>query len=441
MSSKVFVLNWQGKPLMPTTPRKARVLLNTDKAMIVRYDPFFTIQLKFGSSGYRQPIKLGPDPGHGKIGVVAITPKTAVLEGELALLEGLSERLKERAMYRRQRRQRLRFRAPRFDNRRKPEGWLAPSIQHKYDSHCRLIERIQQILPLTDITIEVANFDIQKIKNPQIQGVDYQHGEQYDSWNVREYVLHRDTHSCQNPDCKNPTDSPILQVHHLGYWQGDRTDRPANLITLCIECHTPANHHEHGFLYGWQPQVRSFKPETFMTTIRWRLVNAFDSHATYGYLTKRNRKQLDLPKTHVNDAFVIAGGQRQQRTDPLLLEQNRRNNRSLEKFYDAKYIDTRTGRPASGQVLFNGRRTRNKQLNEPNLHHYRGYKLMKGRVAVRTQHYPYQPHDLVMYHSKRLKVKGVQNYGAYVKLEGLAKPVKTSLVSPLRRRKGICRMV
>ncbi|MFX1534271.1 MAG: RNA-guided endonuclease IscB [Promethearchaeota archaeon] len=438
MTQKVFVLNRHGKPLMPTTPRKARLLLQAGKARIVKHDPFFTIQLGFGSSGYCQSIKLGIDAGYQTIGYSAITKKEELLCGELKLLEGMSKRLTDKRMYRRTRRNRKRYRPPRFNNRRRPEGWLAPSIQHKHDSYLRLVKLIEFVLPITAKTLEVASFNIQKIKNPTISGAEYQQGEQYGYYNVREYVLHRDNYECQNPNCQNRTKQKILQTHHLGYWQDDMADRPGNLITLCTQCHVPKNHDKKGFLYGWQPKLRAFKGETFMTTVRKRLVNTLHCATTYGYMTKHQRNALDLPKSHANDAFVIAGGTTQKRTPSACLEQIRRNNRSLQKFYDAQYLDTRTGKQASGQDLFSGRRTRNKHLNEANLHVYRGRKFRKGRVSTRRKRYPYQPKDIVSYQGKPYRVKGMQNYGQYVKLDGLSRPVKLALISPVRWRKGVC---
>lgn len=436
---RIYVRNKSGKPLMPTTPRKARLLLQHGKAKIVAYEPF-TIQLAYGSSGYKQLINLGIDSGYETIGFSAITETQELISGELTLLKGHSERLKQRKMYRRTRRNRKRYRKPRFENRRrtKKEGWLAPSIQHKLDSHLRWVDRLKAILPISQTTIEVANFDIQQIKNPTISGEEYQQGAQQDFWNLREYVLHRDNHECQNPACTNKANQKKLQVHHIGYWNHDRTDRPANVITLCTKCHTPRNHEEDGFLHGWQPTVKAFKPETFMSTVRWRLINALQCDYTYGYVTKGKRIELKLPKTHYHDAFVIAGGTTQRRAEPLFLDQIRRNDRSLQKFYDAKYLDRRTGEKVTGQVLNNGRRTRNKNLNTENLRQYRGKKVSKGRVSIRRKRYPYQPKDLIQYQKQSYLVKGMQNYGAYVKLTELPKPVKTALVSPVKFRKGIC---
>jgi hypothetical protein len=434
----VYVISKEGKPLMPTKRHgKIRILLKNSQAKVVKRNPF-TIKLLYDTTNYIQPVTLGIDSGYTYIGFSATTEKEELISGECTLLKGQSERLKEKSMYRKQRRSRLRYRAPRFDNRAIPKGWLAPSIQHKYESHLRFIAYLQSILPISKIIIEVANFDVQKIKNPKIEGKEYQEGEQKDFWNLREYILHRDDHKCQNPDCNNKSKDKVLEVHHIGFWKKDRTDRPSNLISLCNKCHNPRNHKESGFLWGWKPKLKSFKEATFMSVVRWRLVNSLNCEHTYGFDTKSKRIALGLEKTHYNDAFCIADGSAQTRVKPIYFEQIRRNNRSLEKFYDAKYVDSRTGEKVSGQDLNSGRTTRNKNLNSENLHKYRKQKLSKGQRRIRTQRYFYQPKDLVKYDGKVFVVKGIQNKGAYIKLENLAKPVKTSLVAPYEFRKGIC---
>ncbi len=284
----------------------------------------------------------------------------------------------------------------------------------------------------------MASFDIQRLKDPTIEGAGYQQGEQAGFWNLREYILHRDEHSCQHPACANRAKEKVLQVHHLGYWRGDDSDRPANLITLCTRCHTPENHLPGSVLWGWQPRLKSFRPETFMSMVRWRLVEVVGAEATYGYVTKSRRIELELPKSHANDAFVIAGGSIQARAEPLLLEQVRRNRRALQIWYDAKYIDTRTGEVVKAQGLGNGRRTRNRNLNGENLRRYRGPNVSQGRRSIRRQRYCYQPGDLVRYAGQVCCVQGMQNQGCYIKLARLPKPIAIDKVQPLRWRKGIC---
>lgn len=438
---KVLVINFHGQPLMPTTPKKARLLLQSKKATIVGRNPF-TIQLIYGSSGYKQEITLGIDAGYQHIGFSAITESHELIGGELQLLDGVSERLTERSKYRRQRRNRLRHRAPRFENRIRSSGWLAPSIQHKLDAHLKIVERIKSRLPVTKIIVETANFDIQKIKNPEIEGKQYQKGEQLGYYNLTCYIRHRDGYKCQNSNCKGK--SEVLQIHHIGYWftKPDRSNRPGNLITLCEKCHTPANHEKGKFLFGWEPKVKSFKAETFMCTIYQKVLDILDAEQAYGYETKYNREKLELLKSHNNDAFVIAGGTNQVRVKPLILEQIRRNKRSLEQFYDAKYIDKRTGNKVSGGVLFSGRRTRNKNLNGENLRIYRGEKISQGQRRIKKQRYPYNPNDYIEFEGKTYRVIGMQNHGYGVKIANYPgvtnKVVPVSKVKPIKRRAGIC---
>lgn len=437
----VYVISKSGKTLMPTHPAKARKLLKQRKAIVKQMKPF-TIQLTYETTEYVQAVTLGIDSGYLHLGFSAATEQKELIAGEVYQLQGMKDRLKERSDYRRLRRGRLRYRKPRFDNRKasKQKGWLAPSIQHKLDTHIRLIEQMKQIIPITKIVIEVANFDIQKMKNPDIQGTEYQQGEQLGFWNVREYVLHRDHHTCQNPNCTNKSKSLILEVHHIVYRDNGGTDAPSNLITLCSKCHTPANHKKGKFLCDWQtnkPKLNSFKEATFMSMVRWHLVNEIEATYTYGYITKHKRIAQDLEKSHANDAFIIAGGTNQERTTPIHYEQVRHNNRSLEKFYDAKMIDTRTGEKVSGQDLSSGRRTRNKNHNSENSRQFRGEKIQKGRRRIRSRRYPYQPNDLVRFEGKIVRVIGTMNKGKSVKLANKKNPSPDKLI-PYKFNKGLC---
>ena len=444
---RVYVINQRKEPLMPTTSQKARKLLKEGKAKVIETKPF-TIKLLIPTGETKQEITLGIDSGYNNVGFSAITNKEELIVGELKLLQGMKERLLERQSYRRIRRQRLRYRKPRWNNRTKlkPQGWLAPSLQHKLDSHIKFIDYLYSILPITKCIVEVANFDIQKIKNPDIQGVEYQQGEMLGFWNLREYVLHRDNHQCQNPNCKNKDKEKILEVHHIKYKYLGGQDNPNNLITLCSKCHTSPNHKEGKFLWEWCQEgkkVKGFKDATFMSMIRWYLINQLkEKHnnikVTYGYITKSHRIENNIEKSHYNDAFCISKGINQIRSDKIYeVKQSRRNNRSLEKFYDAKYIDIRTGEKVSGGDLNNGRRTRNKNLNSENLHKYRGQKISKGQRRIRKGKYFYQPNDLVKYEGEIYTVKGTQNCGKYIALKEIKKVPKVELLTPYKFQTGI----
>ena len=185
----VYILNCHGQPLMPCQPRKARLLLKTGKAKVVKMVPF-TLQLLYGSSGFKQEVSLGIDAGTQHIGISATTERAVLFEAEVKPRTDIQEGLSTRRQFRRVRRNRkTRYRQARFLNRKKPEGWLAPSVQHKVDAHLKAIRLVHKLLPISSTTLEVAQFDLQKIKNPDITGVEYQQGPQLGFWNVREYVL------------------------------------------------------------------------------------------------------------------------------------------------------------------------------------------------------------------------------------------------------------
>ena len=445
----VYVKSKDGKALMPTSNAKARKLLKRKKAKVVSLRPF-VIKLTYKTkTEYTQKLHLGVDSGYSNIGFSVIDAKQEYIAGEVKLLEGMKKRLSEKSSYRKIRRSRLRYRKPRFNNRvkSKKKGWLAPSLKHKLDTHIKFIDELKGMLPIEKITIEVANFDIQKMKNPSISGKEYQEGDMLGFWNVREFVLHRDGHKCQNPNCKcKDNKKQILKVHHIVYRSKGGTDRPENLITLCSKCHTPANHKEGKFLYDWcmnGKEVRDFKDATFMNIVRWYLVDELKSKydnvfITYGYITKNHRIKNGIEKSHLNDAFAIAKGTNQTRTkDKFLVIQDRLKNRSLEKFYDSKIIDTRTNEKVSGTDLNCGRSTRNKNLNTENLRKYRGAKISKGQRRIRKQKYFYQPNDLVKYNGKVYTVKGTQNEGKYIALKEIKKVPKVELLTPYIFKKGL----
>jgi N6-L-threonylcarbamoyladenine synthase len=170
----VYVLHQNGQPLMPTENHaKVRVLLKQGKAKVVNRCPF-TIQLLYSSTHYTQKVTLGVDSGSKHIGLSATTENKVLFEADVELRNDIVNLLSTRRELRCSRRNRkTRYRKPRFNNRRRKEGWLAPSVRHKVDSHITMIAKVHKILPISEIIVEVASFDIQKIKNPSISGTDY----------------------------------------------------------------------------------------------------------------------------------------------------------------------------------------------------------------------------------------------------------------------------
>ncbi|MCL4496367.1 MAG: RNA-guided endonuclease IscB [Firmicutes bacterium] len=328
----VYVLNQHSEPLMPCSPRKARVLLKQNKAKVVNRTPF-TIQLLYGSSGYKQEISLGVDAGTKHIGLSATTHNRVLYEAEVLLRTDIQDLFATRREFRRARRHRkTRYRQPRFDNRRRKGGWLPPSIQNKVDAHLKVIGQVAKILPITRITVEVAQFDTQLLKNPEISGVAYQQGAQMGFWNVREYVLYRDHHTCQW--CQGKSGDKILNVHHR---ESRKTggDAPDNLVTLCETCHHKI--HREGLEDRVQRKTASLRDATQMTVLRWFVYHGIKAEypqakLTYGYITKNTRIQHKLEKSHMADARCISGHPDAALSEQTyLIKQVRGQNRQLHK--------------------------------------------------------------------------------------------------------------
>lgn len=305
----VYVLNNEGKPLMPCKEAKARKILKQNKAKIYKREPF-TIQLLFECENQTQDIILGVDAGSKHIGLSATTEKKELYTADVELRNDIVDLLSTRRQNRRTRRNRLRYREPRFDNRvhSKNKGWLAPSIEHKIQTHFKVVEDVHKILPITKIIVETASFDIQKIQNPDIHNEEYQHGEQLGFWNVREYVLFRDNHTCQC--CKGKSKDKILNVHHIES-RKIGGNSPDNLITLCETCHK-GYHNGTVKLPKTIKRGVSFRDATFMGIMRWsfydRLKEIYPNvFMTYGYITKNTRIKHNLPKEHYVDARCISG--------------------------------------------------------------------------------------------------------------------------------------
>jgi len=322
---------------------------------------------------------LGMDTGFETVGVSVVSEKKEVFSAEIQLRKDVSDKMTERRMYRRNRRNRLWHRKPRFLNRKKTQV-LAPSVKQKVDSHLRIIELMKSRLPITKVIVETGTFDPHKLKKPDVKGKAYQQGEQYGYENVKAYVLARDQHQCQagKKGCK-----PVLNVHHIKFKSQGGSDNPDNLMTLCEK------HHEQlhaGKLKLNVKKHKSLKSATLMNIIRSQLLKTMQSAVeTFGYITKAKRQEQNLEKTHTTDAFIIAGGLKKQRFQTFKFFFKRKNNRSLQK---------------------------NRKGFAP---------------SIRKQRYSIQPHDLVVWQGKQYKAIGIQNKGTYLKMTDGVKTVVKSV--------------
>ncbi|WP_242224760.1 RNA-guided endonuclease IscB [Bacillus cereus group sp. BfR-BA-01380] len=324
---RVFVKNLRGEPLMPCSHRKARILLKQGKAKIIEYTPF-TIQLQYATGETVQPVTIGIDSGAKHIGIAITTEDKVLAKGTTQLRQDVKDNLTLRATLRRGRRQRkTRYRKARFLNRKKNEGWLPPSIQSRVDNQIHWIETFKSLLPSPKVIVEVGKFDAQKLKNPDIQGIEYQQGDAFGFWNTRYYVFARDNYTCQI--CKEK--GGILHTHHIIERCNGGSDMADNLVTVHDECHQKFHQ---GTLKHTFKKPKQYKETAFMNILRLQIMNRLDCEITYGSYTTPIRKELGLSKTHVNDAIAITNPAQIQEYDQsgeFCIKQFRKKKRSLHE--------------------------------------------------------------------------------------------------------------
>lgn len=304
----VYVVNADGKPLMPCTSAIARLLLKQSKAKCIKKTPF-TIKLSYQTTSYTQDITLGIDTGSGKIGSSAVKENGDVIYlSQVEIRNDISDKLKQRSKYRRNRRNRkTRYRKARWLNRKNSikNDRFSPTMTSKINSHLREIKFVQTILPITKIILETATFDPHALKNPAVLSNKwlYQKGINYGFANTKAYVLDRDNYTCQH--CKGKSKDSKLEVHHIVFRKNGGSDEASNLITLCKTHHDDLHDGKITLKGG---KIKGYlKHATQMNSIRTQLLR-FLPHAeeTFGFVTKEHRQLLNLPKEHHMDAVVIA---------------------------------------------------------------------------------------------------------------------------------------
>lgn len=305
----VYVINKDGKPLMPCSPVIARLLLKQGKAKCIKRCPF-TIKLLYQTTSYTQPLTLGIDTGSGKIGSAVVDENNNVVYmSEVEVRNDVTDKMKQRAKYRRNRRNRkTRYRKARWLNRKNSikKGRFSPTMVSKINSHLREIKFVESILPITKIIIETATFDPHALKNPAVLSNKwlYQKGVNYGFANTKAYVLDRDKYKCQY--CKGKTKDSRLHVHHIIFRSKGGSDEQENLITLCKTCHDKLHNGEISLKKNGKVKGQ-LKHATQMNSIRIQLLRLLpESEETFGFITKEHRQFMNLPKEHYYDAVAIA---------------------------------------------------------------------------------------------------------------------------------------
>jgi hypothetical protein len=335
----VYVLDKSGKPLMPTD-RTAWVAyaLKHGEAKVVRREPF-TIQLLRDSTNYLQAVTLGVDVGSKHIGLSATTEKKELYSAQVELRDDVTKLLLARREFRRGRRGRKHnwYRPARWANRanEKRNAALPPSIINKADAHFRAVQFVYKLLPISKTRVELGKFDVQKIKNPSIEGEKYQQGVLAGWENLKAYAKYRDGYKCRACGKSKHKDGVKLEVHHIIRRADGGTDVPENVVTLCHECHEKNHQGEKKLRLRRPPQ---HKGEAHMNAMRYYLLDTLlhtnrKIERTYGYKTATARREHGIEKSHVSDAYCIAGNFKAERSnDNVYLHKFvRRHNRQLHK--------------------------------------------------------------------------------------------------------------
>jgi len=316
--SKVFVIDSEKRPLNPIHPAQARQLLRNQKAAVFRRFPFTLILKEFRSDSPVSPLRLKIDPGAKHTGLALVNDSTGevVFAAELkhrgfAIRESLTSR---RQLRRSRRSRKTRYRQPRFNNRTRSKDWLAPSLESRVENIKTWVEKLRRFAPFGAISQELVRFDMQLIRNPDIQGKEYQQGTLY-GYETREYLLQKWNRQCAYCGVK---DVP-LQIEHIYPRAKGGSNSITNLTLSCGKCNTKKGTKDvKDFLKKDPTRLEQIlkqakKPladAASVNTTRFALLNVLKStglpvETGSGGLTKFHRTQQGLPKAHWLDAACV----------------------------------------------------------------------------------------------------------------------------------------
>lgn len=320
---KVFVLDKNKAPLMPTSAVRARKLLKSGRAVVACRQPF-TIRLKDrkAKDSQFQPVRIKFDPG-SKTTDVALAREADDNTNEVLHLAELhhkatltvSKKMQGRAARRRRRRSaNIRYRKPRWNNRTRMKGWLPPSLRARVDNVASWTDKYQRLVPISSISVETVRFDMQKMQHPEIDGVGYQQGE-LAGYEVKEYLLEKWGRKCAYCGAENVP----LEVEHIHPKSRGGSNRVSNLTIACQSCNLKkSNHSIEKFLENKPVRLKKImaqiktplKDAAAVNITRWviyemLMATGLAVEMGSGGLTKFNRSQHGLPKTHAYDALCV----------------------------------------------------------------------------------------------------------------------------------------
>jgi 5-methylcytosine-specific restriction endonuclease McrA len=316
--SRILVVDAERKPLMPTTPARARILLKSHKAAILRRFPMVLILREARPEAGVEPLRVKLDPGSKTSGIAVVNDRTAEVVWAAELThrsQEIRQALMKRAAARRGRRARhTHYRPARYQNRRRPKGWLAPSLLSRVQHLLTWVKRLSRWCPLGAVSQEVVRFDTAALQHPELQGQEYQRGTLFEA-EVKEYLLVKWQHQCAYCSAT----ATRLEMDHVHPRSRGGSNRVSNLVIACQVCNeAKADQPIEAFLAN-QPELLAHIQQQMKTPLadaaavnstRWRLSEELKAlglpiEVGTGGRTRWNRTRLALPKTHWIDAAVV----------------------------------------------------------------------------------------------------------------------------------------
>ncbi|MEH2459398.1 RNA-guided endonuclease IscB [Nostoc sp.] len=315
---KVFVIDSEKRPLEPIHSAQARQLLRNKKAAVFRRYPFTLILFESRIDAPTQPLRLKIDPGASTTGIALVNDAT----GEVVFAAQLKHRgfairdsLTSRRQLRRSRRARItRYRQARFLNRTRTLGWLAPSLQSRVDNIKTWVDKLRRFAPIQAISQELVRFDMQLMRNPDSQGNEYQQGTLY-GFETREYLLEKWNRECAYCGVKNVP----LQIEHIQPKAKGGSNSITNLSLSCEKCNIKKGTKDiKDFLKKDPTRLQKILSQArrplgdaaAINTTRFALLEVLKTtglpvETGSGGLTKFNRSQQNIPKSHWADAAAV----------------------------------------------------------------------------------------------------------------------------------------
>jgi HNH endonuclease. len=288
--------------------KRARLLLESGRAVIHKINPF-VIRLKDieRKNVIVKPCRIKIDPGSKVTGIAILQEEKVLFLIELYHKQGIKKSLDDRRNHRRFRRSKLRYRKPRFDNRKREEGWLPPSLEARVQQIINTVKKLAKYIPIDSISVEHVKFDTQLMQNPEISGIEYQQGE-LQGYEVREYLLEKWGRKCAYCGKENVP----FEVEHIVPKSRGGTDRVSNLTIACHECNQKKGNmtaEEFGYPNIQKQAKKPLKDAAMINATRWKTYNLlkemYPVECGTGALTKKNRIDRELPKEHYYDACCV----------------------------------------------------------------------------------------------------------------------------------------